>query len=567
VFGSLWLRRLSISTKLSGVLGAALVALGIMGAIAVLASREVERLGNDLNRDASELFRLELIVSVNVERAIGAVRSAPSELDLQQLGTKRDNFGAFLDEARATLTATATNDNSASIKATIKAINLALDNFQQTSQLVFDKSASFAQQEAMTALSSGVAPTETALQSALADFRAAVGRHSEERQADIQQLTSKTAWTVVVLVGLLVALIAGFGYVTVSRAVVRPIVAINAVMTRLSDGDVQVEVPFTGQLDEVGRMAKAVQVFKDNALEVEKLKVERQKQEHRAAEERRSAMLKLASQFEQSVGSMVDAVVAASAELQSTAGRMSSATDSSKHQAIEVSAASEEASISVQAVASATDELSASIAEIGRQIAQSAEIAGNAVSEATRTNSAAIGLSEAAQNIGKVIGLIADIASQTNLLALNATIEAARAGEAGKGFAVVAAEVKNLATQTARATDEIGVQIRSIQEATNESVAATNTIGEIIGKIDEIATAIASSIEEQSAATREIASNAQLAAAGTSKVSNNIGGVSSAAGEIGTAASHVYSSAGELAELAGQLRGEVGVFLEQVRAG
>ena len=362
----------------------------------------------------------------------------------------------------------------------------------------------------------------------------------------------------VLLIGLLTA--------ALSRSVSRPLGKMTGAMQRLAGGDHGIDVPALGRGDEIGDMARAVQVFKDNAIEMERMKAEQQAQERRVAEERRAAMLDLAAKFEASVGAMVDAVAAASTELQTTAGGMSSTAEESNRQATAVAAASEEASTNVQTVAAATEELSASVSEISRQVTQSAQIAGTAVTEAERTNVEVQGLAQAAQKIGEVIQLITDIAGQTNLLALNATIEAARAGEAGKGFAVVASEVKNLATQTAKATEEISAQIGAIQTATSGSVAAIAGIGGTIKKIDEIATAIAGSIEQQGAATREIASNIQQAAIGTAEVSSNIVGVTEAAQETGAAAGQVLTSAEELSLLANRLRGEVGRFLDQVRA-
>ncbi|WP_284735740.1 methyl-accepting chemotaxis protein [Dongia deserti] len=535
-----------------------------MGAIAVFASREIQVLGRELNAESSQFSTVEMTVSVNVERAIGIVRSAPSDLDLESLKGKRQDFHAVLDESRSTLSALA--NAKAGVKSGADTIMEAIGAFEDASITVFEKTASFAQQEAMAALSNGVAPAELALQDALEQFRVAANQHSAEKGADIQALVDEIAWIVVGLAVLLVVAIAGLGYATVSRGIARPIAAINAVMIRLSGGDAGVAVPYTDRRDEIGEMAHAVQVFKDNAIEVERLKAEQQAQERRAAEERRTATLDLASKFEASVGSMVDAVAAASTELQTTAGCMNATTEESNRQATAVAAASEQASVNVQTVAAATEELSSSVSEIGRQVARSAEIAGGAVREAERTNAEMQSLAQAAQKIGEVIQLITDIAGQTNLLALNATIEAARAGEAGKGFAVVASEVKNLANQTARATEEISAHIAAIQAATSRSVAAIAGIGGTIKTIDEIAAAIASSIEEQGAATREIASNAQQAAIGTTEVSANIGGVSKAARETGAAAGQVLSSAGQLAELANRLRSEVGRFLGQVRA-
>ncbi len=346
----------------------------------------------------------------------------------------------------------------------------------------------------------------------------------------------------------------------------RPVITMTDAMTRLAKGDHAVEVPARDRRDEIGNIANAVQVFKENAIEMERLKLEQAEAEKRAIEEKKRSMTELADSFQASVGGIVEMVSSSAGEMQATAQSLTSTAEETSRQSTAVAAASEQASTNVQTVASAAEELSSSITEISRQVSQSAEIAGKAVADAERTNAQVQGLAEAAHKIGEVVSLITEIASQTNLLALNATIEAARAGDAGKGFAVVASEVKNLANETAKATDEITGQITEIQQATRDAVAAIQAIGGTIGEINEIATTIASAVEEQGAATQEIARNVQQASAGTQEVSSNITGVTQAAGETGSAASQMLSASGELARQGELLRGEVDKFLRQVRA-
>ncbi|MBL8834666.1 MAG: nitrate- and nitrite sensing domain-containing protein [Alphaproteobacteria bacterium] len=379
--------------------------------------------------------------------------------------------------------------------------------------------------------------------------------------ADAQRIFTIIAAAAAALVAL--SLLVAWSF---ARTITRPVGAMTGAMERLAGGDLETAIPARDNQDEIGAMAKALQVFKDNALEVRRMEAEQAAQKERAEAEKKAALAAMANAFESGVGGVVKAVAAASTELQSAATSMSATAEQASQRSTAVAAASEQAAGNVQTVASAAEELAASVAEISRQVATSTKIAGDAVDQANRTNATVEGLAVAAQKIGDVVKLISDIAGQTNLLALNATIEAARAGEAGKGFAVVASEVKSLATQTARATDEIGQQIAAIQGATQESVAAIKAIAGTIGSINEIATTIASAVEEQGAATQEIARNVQQAAAGTQDVSANIGGVIAAAGETGAAAAQVQSAAGELSQQSEALRHQVDEFLATVRA-
>jgi methyl-accepting chemotaxis protein len=351
----------------------------------------------------------------------------------------------------------------------------------------------------------------------------------------------------------------------ISQAITRPVKQLTRDMELLASGSTELAVAGTDQKDEIGSMARAVEVFKQNAIHAKQLDAE-QKAERARKEQRQTAVEQHIIVFEHRVGASLDMLGSAAAEMRATSQSMSATAAEASQQATAVAAAAEEASANVQTVASATEQLSISVAEIGRQVTQSTTIAGQGVEEASRTNTTVGGLSTAAQKIGEVVKLISDIASQTNLLALNATIEAARAGEAGKGFAVVASEVKSLANQTAKATEEIASQVTSMQGATNAAVQAIQKITETIDAINKVSTNIASAVEEQSAATREIARNVQEAAEGTGQVSSNIVGVNRAAGETGVAAGHVLNSAEELGKQAQTLRAEVGSFLANIRA-
>jgi methyl-accepting chemotaxis protein len=364
---------------------------------------------------------------------------------------------------------------------------------------------------------------------------------------------------VILAAGVLLALLLG-------RGLSRPLAAITASMNRLSRGDHAVAIPGAGRRDELGTMAAAVQVFRDNMMENDRLRAESEALKTRAAAQRRDAMHGLAAKFEANIGGVVKGVAAAATELQSTAQAMAATSEETTRQAATVAAAAEQATNSAQTVAAATEELSGSISEISRQIERSGQLIEGAVRQADQSNDQVRGLTEAAEKVGEVLSLVGVIAGQTNLLALNATIEAARAGEAGRGFAVVASEVKALATQTARATEQIGVQINAIQEATRTSALSIRGIGETISRVNETAAAIASAVQEQDAATREISRNVAEAARGTQEVTNNITGVSEAANETGLAATHVLAAAGELSENGEALRRQVDEFLREVRA-
>ncbi|WP_085966299.1 methyl-accepting chemotaxis protein [Bradyrhizobium liaoningense] len=365
------------------------------------------------------------------------------------------------------------------------------------------------------------------------------------------------------LVTLLLSLVGAFG---VAFAVTRPIQRITTEMGILAQGDTSVVVSGTERKDEIGAMAQAVQVFKTNAIEVERLKAEQVEAERRNAEQRKQDMIRLADDFEGAVGQIIGTVSSASTQLEASASTLTGTAERSQQLATTVASASEEASTNVQSVASATEEMASSVGEISRQVQESARMAGDAVGQARATTERVGELSKAAARIGDVVELINTIAGQTNLLALNATIEAARAGEAARGFAVVASEVKALAEQTAKATGEIGQQISGIQAATNDSVGAIKEISSTIERLSEISSAIAAAVEEQGAATQEIARNVQQAAQGTQQVSSNITDVQRGATETGTASSQVLSAAQMLSNDSNRLKTEVGKFLTNVRA-
>ena len=369
----------------------------------------------------------------------------------------------------------------------------------------------------------------------------------------------------IISVAALILLIGLLGFVT-NRLIGKPLAMMTSTMGKLADGDTSVEVPAMDRKDDIGAMARTVQTFKDNAIELERATAAREAEKAKAEEEKRQAMHKLADDFESSVRGVVDNVTSASGQVQSTAQSMSQTAEETSTKTSAVATATDQAANNVQTVASAAEELTASIQEIGRQVAQSTKIASDAAEQARTTNGEVEALADAAQKIGDVVTMIQDIAEQTNLLALNATIEAARAGEAGKGFAVVASEVKQLATQTAKATEQIGQQINEIQNATGGAVDAIAKITSTIEEVHGIANGIAAAVEEQSSATQEISRNVQEASASTSEVSANIGDVTKAAAETGASAKTMLGAANELAEQSKSLSTQVDHFLAGIRA-
>jgi len=424
----------------------------------------------------------------------------------------------------------------------------------------------------------------------MADFSAEERGLMESRQASSDRTVNFTYSLVGICIGL--GLLIGLGLAwLIGNGIANPIRRMTNVMDELAGGDHQVEVSDRGRKDEVGAMAEAVQVFKENMIENERLVLEQKEAEKIAAEEKskrekeesqrldkqkaaeaqaeaqsKKAMMEMADSFEKQVFGVVENLNSATTEMQSSAEMMQTTADNTNQQATAVATASEQASANVQTVASSAEELSASVSEISRQVAQSNSIAQNAVAKADETNVKVEQLAQAAQKIGDVVNLINDIASQTNLLALNATIEAARAGDAGKGFAVVASEVKSLATQTAKATEDISVQISSIQSETAQSVEAIQSIGAIVGEMGDISASISAAVEEQGSATREISSSVQQAAVGTQEVSSNISEVTKASSESQVASTKMLDSAKELAQQGDVLRDEVEKFLRTVRA-
>lgn len=350
------------------------------------------------------------------------------------------------------------------------------------------------------------------------------------------------------------------------RSVSIPVKKLTAAMSRLAEGDKSVAIPATDRKDEIGQMAQTVLVFRENMLRVDQMSQD-QISRMNAESEKNENLERTIKEFDRKVGQIVNTVASAATELQVNAESLTDISTQTNERTTAVAAATEEASASVQAVAAATEELSASIGEISRRVSESASVTKNAVTEVSHTDTTVSTLAEAANQIGDVVKLIQNIAKQTNLLALNATIEAARAGEAGKGFAVVASEVKNLANQTAQATEEISQKIVMIQNVSGEAAIAIQGIGKTINQLSAISGGIATAIQQQDSATREISANVQQASVGTNEVSANIVTVTDAAARSLGSSGEVLQASKELAQQAEFLRAEVQDFLSQVQQG
>jgi methyl-accepting chemotaxis protein len=411
-----------------------------------------------------------------------------------------------------------------------------------------------------------------AFQESVNELRKLIGNYVDKTQKGVAATAEKGHGAlargrliVAVITSVVVLAMLLFGYFYINRSMIPRLLALVRATDKVAKGQLEVDIPAAYD-DEIGAMARALQVFRSNALEMERLRAEQVESERRAQELRRRTMLDLADRCDTSVMSIVQHVAGAATEMQATAEYLTRMARDASNQAGEVSQGAENTSSNVQAMAAAVRELSATIHEISARVGESATITREAAEQARHTNKTVDSLQRAAQHVGEIVGLINEIASQTNLLALNATIEAARAGEAGKGFAVVASEVKQLASQTAHATEEIRQQIEGMQRITGDAVSAIGAILQTIQRVDDIASGIANAIMAQGASVEDMARNAEEAAEGTTLVSRNIGGVTTASERTGVAAGQVLSSSSELSQVAEKLKNEVSEFLSFVRA-
>ncbi|MCJ2057279.1 methyl-accepting chemotaxis protein [Methylobacterium sp. J-048] len=468
-------------------------------------------------------------------------------------------FATAVEKAKAALEAFKGSEGGAAFAQQARAVTEALDAYAGNFDVTIRAMAT-----AKTAFETGIKPHTEAIEQVGATARDKI-KVAVDAIAEATAATVASAQRVQIgLVGLAVIL-GGLLAFVIARSIIGPITGMTDAMKRLAEGDTRVVVPSQDATDEIGAMAKAVDVFRQNAIARTELEAA-QVAEQAARLSRVERVDQLVKAFEQNVSASLQVVTGAATELDATARSMTQVADNTNSQAVASSAAAEQTSANVQTVAAAAEEMVSSLQEIERQVIRSSEVAGTAAHEAEATNAAMASLRLAADQIGAAVTTISGIASQTNLLALNATIEAARAGDAGRGFAVVASEVKELAGQTAKATEEIGGQIAAIQAATGQAAEAIEQIARTIATVNEISGAIASTVVEQTAATSEISRNAGEAARGTQDVSSNVARVLASSGETGSAATQVLNAAAELAAQSLKVKQEVDGFLRDIQA-
>ena len=516
-----------------------------LGGNALPSTRILGRLAK--NFEALRSRQLAYLVSSEERRAESLPRLRASMADIE---ADLKDYGAYVSSGE---------------EALWKAVTVTVPAYAQMGETFLQRMRAGETKAATDYLLDAMLPALNAARTALKDDLAFNDTHGKESVATAKGLGESARTGIAVALSVVVAVTLAIGWMSVFT-ISAPVRRMAGVMKRVAEGEADSAVPNAGERSEIGEMAAALQVFKDNLVRTRRLEAETALARASAEEQRKRAMREMADGFEAAVGGVISMVSSSATELQATAGAMSGTAAETAAQSSAVAAAAEEAASNVNTVAAAAEELGSSVQEIGRQVSGSAELAGLAVAEADQAGTLVQALSAAVARIGDVVGLISTIAGQTNLLALNATIEAARAGAAGKGFAVVASEVKALAEQTAKATSEIAGQILQIQTSTGQAV---TSIGGITGRIREIsavATTIAAAVEQQGAATEEIVRNVAQAATGTGEVTGNVVGVARAAEETGIASSQVLGAASELSRQSEHLKAEVARFLTTVRA-
>jgi methyl-accepting chemotaxis protein len=557
------LARLSIVARLYLLLGLATLALFLVIGASVIGSGRMVEAGRLLHGRGALGIQEASHLALLYERQLGFVSRAPAETELDRQKQYRAGFVALNAELDATLArlapllAVAAHDKVPQLAALFQTL-------RKQAVAVFDFAESFVQDKAIEVLNGPFSETNKQIETTLATLLSAVRNTADGQVVELSDARDFQIAAIAAVSLIAIMIVDGFG-IFLARGLARRLRRITAAMAALSGGDMEAEVAAANDRDEIGEMARALQVFKDNMIEARRLEIE-QREEQVSKEHRRQHVEQSVNEFNGAVNASLQALAEAATELRGASEAVSSTALEANLKAAAVSSASAQATGNVRMVAAASQDLSGSIEQIARQVTHASEMAGRSVGEAQRTDVSVRELVDAATRIGESVQLINSIASQTNLLALNATIEAARAGDAGRGFSVVASEVKSLASQTAKATQEIAGQITAIQTATNNVVEAIKGIGGTIGQVNEISVSIASAIEQQGAATQKIVRNTEEVANGTAEVSANISGVSRGIAATETAASRVLAATDQLSKQTASLRAEVDHFLADIQA-
>jgi methyl-accepting chemotaxis protein len=560
----MWFSRLSIGRRLVLTLAAMTACLIVVDATGLRAIATIAGEGHRIGTDTLPSVRLAGALRAEVIDVRVSVINHILYPEAERMRAEEESLARKSGRVAEVMRAYAVLISSPAERAQFDTFRREWEGYLAAIPALLDHSRSGRKDHALRENLTGVRPRIKAASEAL-EAIVALNNAAGEAAVARGRATAETATGLMIGIGLASLALAVALSVLIVRSIGAGLRAVLAPMQRLAAGDLAAEIPHRGEPTEMGRIADAVQVFKESGLEARRLAA--LQAEADAAKMRRAALLdRISRSFEAEAGALTEELAAAATEMEATASTMTDLAERTNRQAVTVSAAAEQTSGNVQQVATATEEMAASVKEIGGQVTHSAEIAAGAVTRARQADGIIQNLSDSADRIGAAAGLISGIAAQTNLLALNATIEAARAGEAGRGFAVVAAEVKQLADQTARATAEIAERIGAIQTATRGAVEAVQGVGRTIGDMSGIATHIAAAMEEQGAATQEIARNVQEAARGTEQVTGHIGAVREGAGETGSAAAQVLGAARSLATRSDGLSRAVRSFLAEVRA-
>jgi methyl-accepting chemotaxis protein len=551
----------SIAAKLYLLVGLVVLLLALLIGIAVYEAAQMGLAGAGLYQGVQDVSQADRVDTL-WERARGLAARAPAELDL----AKQQQFHTQFDQSLATIRTTLTaqrRDGDAALARLLDAVAATVKEAAQAADEVFKLGASFAQDQAVAVLNGPFAAAETAMAKRVAELVAFQKDAAAQDLARLNGARRAMDWMIAVAGVLAVVLVGGVGWV-LAHGISGRVHGLTDAMRALADGDLSIAIPGAGDSDEIGQMARAVAVFKQNAFDAERLTGERDAVRG-ATERRKAAMEHLTQDFGTSAAGVMAALVASTESMRQAAHAMSAAATSVHHLAEGTAERAGQSSQDLTSIAAAIEQMTASVDEIARQVASAADLARTASERAAANQVTMQGLTDAAASIGAAIRLIDGIADQTNLLALNATIEAARAGDAGKGFAVVAGEVKALARQTAKVTGEIDTQIAAVRSATGGAVAAMIEISGIVGRIDAVSAAISAAVEQQNSTTRAIAANVQAVSIATNQAAEAMTEVVAAAVDAGSVSGVVSDGATDIGREATAIHREINQFLVAVQ--